>query len=140
MRAGHGGLHAPDILAVNKHFHRDGIGAGDQMPERQGVGIGLPGSQRDDFELGDCIILFKAKGDRHRRGLGGTGRAPTRPQITTDMVDDEDLGPEQVGEIKNINRGEHNCGKNENPVFFGHKIFESDGRVVHRIHQDVTAS
>ena len=45
-------FHAGNVTAIIKGLgYWDGVGVGDQMPERQTIFIGLPFVQRDDFEF-----------------------------------------------------------------------------------------
>src|SRR5208283_2665081 len=47
LRAGHGGFHAADGLAIGKNLHRLGIGVPDEMPAGQSVRVGLPFGEWD---------------------------------------------------------------------------------------------
>lgn len=155
LRAGarHGRFHAANVIigpcaaagqviAVIKHLNGNGIGAGDEMPERQAVFIGLPFVQVNDLEFGEFGWPPKFENDRNGGPIiigGGVGK-PGEPGQKSWVIgprrsgsagsagvvagDVNDFWREPVGEIKDIDAGQRERDKNEQPVSFGHKIFE----------------
>jgi hypothetical protein len=127
--ARHCGFHAGNILTVAKHqSDRNGIGAGDQMPERQAVFIGLPFAKINDFDIGEFAWL--AKCEQNRNGLRIAIRISGSPGAGVVAFDVDDFWREPAGEAENIDAGEQKRGGNEKPVSFGHMIFECGGRMI----------
>jgi hypothetical protein len=131
-QARHFGFHAANVLAVyERPVYRNGVGVGDQMPERQAVFIGLPFVQRDDFEFREFVWPAKFENDRNCRRIGiGISGASNPGDALVSADDVNDLWCEPVGEIKNVDTGKRKRGENEKPAFFSHKIFECGGRMI----------
>ena len=126
VRARHFGFHAANSLTVKEGFgYGNGVGVGDEMPERQAIFIGLPFVQRDDFDFREFVWPFQYESDRDCRGISGDVAAVA--DYAAGVSDVNGLWLEPVREIKYINTGKHECGENEDQVSFSHKIFECAG-------------
>ena len=57
-----GRVHAADVFSVEKAVNIVGAFVRDQMPERLDVFVGLPFSERDDFDISEFVIVVEAEG------------------------------------------------------------------------------
>ena len=103
-RAGDGGLHAADALAVGKNVNGHGIRAGNQMPDGRNAVIGLPRSERNDFDFRELEPAAQPEGKRGRDiapGLHG------RSARTEGVINVHASGSGATQEQKSANYREH---------------------------------
>lgn len=118
-----GGLHPANRKTVGKHFDGDGVGIGDQVPERLGKAIGLPFGKLDDFDFSQTALMVQT--EEYDVGvLVALGHARAnlgaRPR-SGDMGDVKDPRFEPIGEKYDVNANQQNGEQREEQLFFCHK-------------------
>jgi len=115
-------FHAANVLAVYEIFDWNGVRVRNQVPDGKRIFIGLPCSERDNFDFGEFVTLVEAKNHGKSRSVGFFIEAETSSDDAAGVGNLNDFGFEPVGEVKGINAGEYQRDSDKNPIFSGHKL------------------
>ena len=102
-RAGNGGFHATNKIAVGKVIDRNRVRFRDEMPDGQGGMVGLKRGERDDFQFLEPIFLLQAEMNGDDGGVAARNGTSGRSHGATGVRDFDGVSLEPAGEFNDIN-------------------------------------